>query len=141
MSNQSSSSIPIQIPKAVYLSEYKTGRVLQTELFEIYVARLVRKHIACQFVGTDHPVLIDEQKMVDSAASNIRSYLEHSVPEWKTSWRMTKLIVIYHIRQMAEQRLALHDVDDEAREIALEFIYKEDYEELFHGIRSNDYSS
>jgi len=51
------------------------------------------------------------------------------------------LIVIYHIRQMAEQRLALHDVDDEAREIALEFIYKEDYEELFHGIRSNDYSS
>ena len=113
------------------LSRSKPSRVFQTDLFETYVARLARKHVAQQFVEPDHPVLVDEQRMIDASSASLREHLSESVPEWRMAWRLAKMIVIHHVRHLAEQRLALHDVEDDVREQAIESIFKEDFEELF----------
>jgi hypothetical protein len=142
MPRGSSSSIPAKITTKTPLLEYRSNKIFQTELFDVYVARIVRKCIAQQFVSMDHPVLVDEQRMIDSVTSDLRGYLKHSVLEWKIPQRTAKMVVISHIRLMAEQRLDLHDFDDnETRDTALELIYKNDYEELFLGIWKDDHSS
>lgn len=132
MPTESSSKI-LAATSAGRLARCKPGQVFQTDLFETYVARLVRKHVAQQFVDPGHQVLVDEQRLIEESSTGLSAHLSRSVPEWHMAWRLAKMIVIHHIRQLAEQRLALHDVDEETRENALESIYREDFDELFPG--------
>jgi hypothetical protein len=133
MANESSSSsMPAhEITSVGKLSSYNSGKVFETELFDIYVARLVRKHIVQQFVNETHPVLIDEIRLIGEAAEGLQNHFLKVIPEWHMACRLAKTVITHQVRHVAKQRLNLHDIDDEAREIALESIYREDFEELF----------
>lgn len=113
------------------LARYRPTRVFQTELFDLYVARLVRKAIAEQYVDMSHTVLTDEVRLISEAETVLSEHLASTVPEWKMAWRLAKMVVIHHIRQLAKERLECHDIDEETREAALETIYQEDFEHLF----------
>ena len=113
------------------LTRHKPTRVFESDLFDLYVARIVRKSIAEQFVESDHVVLKDEMRLISETQSQLRNHLAQTIPEWKMAWRLAKMVVIQHIRQLAKDRLEGHDVDEEAKEAALESIYREDFEELF----------
>lgn len=128
----SSSSFPAhRVTAHVPLQQNRPVRVFQTDLFDRYVGRVVRKHIAEQFVDADHQVLVDEDRLIAESEKSLREHLAQSVPEWKTAWRLAKVTIVQHIRHLARQRLRLHEVDDETRDAALEAIFRDDFERLF----------
>lgn len=113
------------------LTRCKPIRVFNTELFDLYVARLVRKGIAEQYVDEGHMVLNDEIRLISESQMSLKAHLSRTVPEWKMAWRLAKMVVIHHVRQLAKERLECHDIDDDTKEAALESIYRLDFEELF----------
>lgn len=113
------------------LTRCKPIRVFNTDLFDLFVARLVRKGIAEQYVDEGHMVLSDEIRLISEAQASLRDHLSRTVPEWNMAWRLAKMVVIHHIRQLAKERLERHDVMNDTKEAALESIYRLDFEELF----------
>ena len=121
---------PSAWPRAVP-TRASAAKVFDTELFETFVARIVRKNLVSQYVSSDHQVYLDEVRLIGEAAERLQSHLAQSVPSWNLSWRISKMVIVRHIRKMAEERLDMHDVDDEAREEALEKVYQDDFEKLW----------
>lgn len=113
------------------LAQHKPAKVFDTDLFDTFVARLVRKHLVSQYVDESHEVLQEELKLLEVSRAALSAHLDSTVPEWRLAWRLAKMAVIQHIRRMAYDRLCLHDVDDETREETLERVYREDFEDLF----------
>lgn len=131
MTTANSSSIPARRAATQNLTQSRPIKVFQTDLFERYVSRLVRRHIAAQFVDSDHQVLVDENRLIAESEKALKGHLAHSVPEWKMAWRIAKITIVHHIRHLARQRLRTHEVDDDTREAVLEEIYQDDFEQLF----------
>ncbi len=110
----------------------KPAKVFETELFELLAARTVRHHIAQQFVEKDHPVLSKEAALIKAASLQLREHLDLTASEWGTlAWRLRKMVVVRHMRELAKERIDLHDVDEEVASTALEEIFKLDFEDLF----------
>lgn len=129
---QPASNTQLIPPTSTYgLNQHKPVRVFSTDLFDLFVARLVRKGIAEQYVEEGHMVLNDELRLISESQASLRAHLSLTVPEWNLAWRLAKMVVIHHIRQLAKERLEFHDVDDDTKEAALESIYREDFECLF----------
>ena len=100
---------------------------LKTELFDVYTTRLVRKHIVQQYVNSEHQVFIDEQTLIDRSTNEIRDNLLKNVDDWK----MAKMIIINHIRCLAKNVIKMHDIDKQTHDIAMESIYREEFNSLF----------
>jgi len=113
------------------LINQKPERVFQTEIFDIYVARIVRKAIVEQYVEQEHQVLVDELRLIRESMVMVRDHLAATASEWQLPWRLTKMIVIRHLHELSIQRLELHEVEDEARNVALRTVMQLDFEEIF----------
>lgn len=100
----------------------------QTEVLNKFVARIVRRRIAEQYVGSGHPVLVDEDRMIAESEAALMNCLEKSGPPKSI---LVKMLLVRHIHRLARQRLMLQDIDDETREIALESIVDDDFERIF----------
>lgn len=132
MAAVSSSPIVAAPPtSAASLSKQKAGRVFATELFELYVGRVVRRAIVSQYVDQGHQVLDDEIRLIAEAEDKLRRHLEERVPEWNMAWRLAKMVIVHHLRSLARERLEAHDLDDETRDEALEAVYRDDFERIF----------
>lgn len=106
-------------------------QAFDTDLFETYVARVVRRHLLSVYVEPEHKVLRDEIRLIGEAGMKLRAHLAETVPKWGLGWRLCKTVIIKHIRELAESRLACHDVEDDVKDEVLEAIYREDFESLW----------
>ncbi len=110
----------------------KPVKVFETESFELLIGRIVRQQIAQQFVDADHPVLSKEAGLIKAATSSLRAHLDVTASEWGSlAWRLRKIVIVRHLRQLAKERIEQHDVDEDVAENALEEIFKMDFEEVF----------
>lgn len=119
--------------EAGLLARYRKDKVFnRTELFETYAERLVRKHIMLQFdVRHGHPVLEEEERLLQESTSKIREYLAKSRVKWSIPWHTAKVVVVQFVRKACTDRLQEHDLEEEAEAAVLESIYREDFETLF----------
>lgn len=104
-------------------------KVLENEVFGLYVSRVVRKHVAASFLEEDHVVISDEDCLIEKARIDLQKYMADNIPSWDLKWKICKVIITEHMRNLAKERLETHDLDDETRE------------EVYEKFRSDDFST
>jgi hypothetical protein len=115
----------------------KPERVFVSNEFELFVNRVVRRHISQQLLEeADHPVLVKEDKLIRESSSAIKKHLKATENEWGgLAFRLRKISIIKHLRELAQARMKDHvetqDLDEDIAKRALESIHKEDFESLF----------
>lgn len=114
------------------LAKYRKDRVFSnTTLFQTFAERLVRKHILLQHVGAGHPVLEEEDRLIQSSTVEIRVYLSKAKVRWRIPWATAKTVVTAYVRSVAAERLREEDLDPEVEESVLKSVHGEKLEELF----------
>lgn len=104
-------------------------KVLEHEAFGLYVSRVVRKHVASSYLEEDHIVISDEDCLIEKARVDLQKYMAENIPSWDLKWKICKIIITEHMRNLAKDRLEMHDIDDQTRD------------EVFEKFRSDDFSS
>lgn len=105
--------------------------LLESDLFSSLASRLVRRAIASQFIKDDHPVLSEEDRLIEKSTKEIREYLSATTHRWGPNMGLAKLAIMKHIREEALSRLSLHDIDDQTRNEASNRILKTDLTAVF----------
>ena len=116
--------------------QVKPEKVFGTEDFELLTARVVRRHITQQLCESDHPVLLSEDSLIAASRKKVKRHLEATEAEWKgLAFRLRKIIVVRHLRELAQERLKDHietqDLDETIARTAFDTILKLDFEEVF----------
>ena len=104
----------------------------------MFVARIVRKAILLTLreqenasIDDDNFVLVEENRLIQESTEVLKKHLSSSMPQWGMALRLAKTIVIHHIRQLAQERLEMHECDDELKEAVLESIFRDDFSAIF----------
>jgi len=120
------------------LVDYKPTKVFADELFETFVSRIVRKAILLSLheqegvpMEEDHFVLVEENRLIMESTELLKKHLSNSIPQWGMALRLAKTIIIHHIRQLARERLEMHECDEELKGAVLDSIFRDDFNEIF----------
>jgi len=105
--------------------------LLSKEAFSSFASKLVRRAIASQFVPDDHPVLVDEDRLIAESVHEMREYLGATTAAWGPNMGLAKLAVMGRIRSLALERLGMHDLDDASAEEASRRILATDLSPVF----------
>lgn len=113
-------------------AKYGKDRIFETDLFDKFVSRLVRKHIMLQLeVQQGHPLLEEETRLFQESVSAVQIYLTASHIKWPIPWSRAKTVVIHYIRNIAATYVKNFELDDDVEVVVLESIHQENFDSLF----------
>jgi hypothetical protein len=108
------------------------------DTFALLVQRVVRKHILLQFNEKNDltPVLETEEMLIAEAVEKVKRHLQATSGEWgNLAFRLRKIAIIRHLRELSQERLRDHmetqDLDEDVARAALETICEDDFERIF----------
>jgi len=106
--------------------------------FELLIQRVVRRHILQQYneKGDIDSVIASEDALIDESTAKVSQHLQATSNEWNNiAFRLRKIAIIRHLRELAKERLKDHvetqDLDEEIAKTALETIFTVDFEWIF----------
>jgi len=105
--------------------------LLSQEVFSSLAFKLVRRAVASQFVPDDHPVLMDEDRLIAESVREIREHLSATAASWGPNVGLAKLAIIECVRSIAIERLEMHDLDDASRAEARRRVLATDLSPVF----------
>lgn len=106
--------------------------------FELLVQRVVRRHILQQYneKGDIGSVIASEDALIQESTTKVSKHLQATSGEWNNlAFRLRKIAVIRHLRELARERLKDHvetqDLDEDVAKTALDTIFADDFEWIF----------
>ena len=117
-------------------SQIRPEKVFKTEGFEILTNRIVRLHITRQYCQPEHPVIMNENRLIHESELLLKKHLSSTEEEWGNfSFSLRKCAIIVHLRELMKDRIRAHvetqDLDDEVAEASVKTILEEDFERIF----------
>jgi hypothetical protein len=117
-------------------NQTRPEKVFKTEAFETLVNRIVRKHITQQYCKPEHPVLVNEAKLIAESAVSLKRHLSATESEWGNfSHSLRKIAIIQHLRALAGECVQAHvetqDLDEDVANKAMETLMEEDFDFIF----------
>jgi hypothetical protein len=133
-----------KVQKTKEPSQSKPAEVFETNILQLFTVRIVRDQITKSFIDDlHHPVVNKERRLIYQSVGRVKNHLVSTTRSWESiPFRLRKMIIIRHIRDLARRRLAEYiekdDLDEAVAHGVLENIFKMDFEEIFPSIWMDD---
>ena len=99
---------------------------ISTEDVELFAERLIRQQLLIQHVGSEHPVLITENRLVQEAEDKLRQAVE-SLPISALSRRLVEMSVLIRVRNAVRLMIDFHEISEDMVESTVFGAAKEAY--------------
>ncbi len=105
--------------------------IIDNDLLEVFAARIVRKHLLSQYVGSEHQVYINELRLIEEATDRLKIHIRKLLSVSDLEPEDFVEFMTQRVRRMCKSRIETHDSDAESKEAALEGVYLEDLSSLW----------